>query len=179
MLLDVELIVRILLIIFLISISVVIVWFLWPNIIGAPWIPTPRKTVRKMLELAQVNSKDTVMDLGSGDGRIIVMAAKEFGARSIGIEADPGRVLWSRLVIRFHGLKNRVEVIWGNFFHQPFTVATVVTIFQLGGVNERLKEKLLADLNPGSRVISHAFRFDEWELIATMKDPDLYLYEIP
>ncbi len=156
----------------------VAVWAVWPSIIGAPWVPTPRRTVRKMLELAQVNSKDTVLDLGSGDGRIIVMAAKEFGARSIGIEADPGRVLWSRLVIRFRGLKKKVKVIWGNFFHQNFSEATVLTIFQMPGVNNRIKEKFTTELNPGTRVVSHAFQFDGWTPVKTTEDPILYLYEI-
>ena len=178
MVLDLYMVLRVGLIIFLICALIGGVWLVWPIIIGAPWVPTPRRTAQKMLELAQVTQDDTVIDLGSGDGRIIVMAAKEFGATAWGIEADPFRVLWSRSAIRLNGLKRKVNVVWGNFFTQSLAAASVVTVFQGQEINKRLKEKLAIELKPGTRIVSYSFPFDGWTPVETHKDPHLYLYVI-
>jgi precorrin-6B methylase 2 len=152
------------------------IWVLWTSVIGAPWVPTSRARVRKILELAQVTENDVVMDLGSGDGRIPIIAAKEYGARSIGIEIDPLRVFWSRMAIRRRGLKSKAKVIRGNFFSQNLADATVVTIYQTTDVNKQLKEKLSTELKPGTRVVSNSFEFVGWTPKSTTKKPDLYLY---
>lgn len=175
---DVWLILGYCLIIILLCIIVVGVSAVWPSLIGAPWVPVSKDTARKMLEFAKVHQEDTVVDLGSGDGRIIIMAAEEFGATSFGIEADPLRVGWSRSVIRRRGLKNRVKVIWGNFFTQSLADATVVTVYQGQDINKRLKEKFSIELPPGTRVVSYSFPFDGWTPVKTHKNPHLYLYEI-
>jgi hypothetical protein len=164
--------------IILLCIIALIASAIWPTLIGAVWVPIPRETARKMLELANVTSDDTVVDLGSGDGRIIVMAAEEFGAKAFGIEADPFRVLWSRSVIRRRGLKNRVKVVWGNFYSQNIAAATVVTVFQGQAINKRLQPKLSTELQPGTRVVSYSFSFEGWSPIEVRKKPDLYLYMI-
>ena len=91
------------------------IWILWPMVIGAQWVPTPKKVVKKMLDLAGVGPGDKLIDLGSGDGRIILMAALEFEAIAVGIEADPLRVLITRFRIRLKGLKDRVDVIRVTF----------------------------------------------------------------
>jgi cyclopropane fatty-acyl-phospholipid synthase-like methyltransferase len=147
--------------------------------IGAVYLPTPMKKVRKMLEIAKVNSNDTVIDLGSGDGRIILEAAKKYGAKSVGVEADPIRVLWSRLRIRYSNLEDRVEVYWKNFFNVDLSNATVITIYQGQDINNKLIPKFEKELAPGSRIVSHAFTFDGWK--PDQKDPDseVYLYIIP
>lgn len=129
-----------------------------------------------MLELAQVKPQDNVVDLGSGDGRIIVMAAKEFGSSCVGIEADPFRVMWSRFVIRMRGLKDKVKVIWGNFFSQNVAYATVVTVYQGPEVNKLIREKLSAELKPGTRVVSYKFPLEGWAPVETTTKPDIYLY---
>jgi len=130
------------------------IWIAWSAFIGAPWLPTPKKNVRAMLELAEVNPQDTVYDIGSGDGRIITMAAREFGAKSVGIEMDPLRVIWSRLAIRHQGLSNAVEVLRENFFDSNIEDATVVTVYQCVGVNKKLKEKhRLVDLQTKMEMI--------------------------
>ena len=99
-----------------ICVIIFVTWIAWSGVFGAPWVPTPKKRVRAMLEFAEVNSDDILYDLGSGDGRIVVMAGKDFGTTSIGIELDPLRFLWSRFSIRRHRLHQKVRVIRTNFF---------------------------------------------------------------
>lgn len=149
---------------------------LWPTAVGAPWTPTSRSTVRKMLELAKVSEDDLVFDLGSGDGRIIVMAAEEYGATAIGIEVDPLRVMWSRWVIRRHGLVRKASVIQSNFFDQSLQNATVVFLFQRQNTNNQLRTKLSNELKSGTRVVSHMYTFDGWTPAESTKDPNLFLY---
>ena len=136
------------------------IWIVWSCVIGAPWLPTPKSKVRSMLELAEVNQRDLVYDLGSGDGRIIVMAAKEFGARAIGIEADPFRVFWSRISIKRHNLEQEAKVIRGNFFNMDIGEATVVTLYQGHAINKKIRAKLSIELKPGTRVVSYRFILD-------------------
>lgn len=168
----------IIVIVILLCTIVVAVSAVWPSVIGAPWVPVSKKTAWLMLELAQVTSKDRVVDLGSGDGRIIVMAVEQFKARAVGIEADPLRVLWSRMVIRRRGLGERVDVVWGNFFTQSISEASVVTVYQGQEINKRLKEKFTTELKPGTRVVSYCFPFEGWTPVETQKNPQLYLYII-
>ena len=154
----------------------IFVWILWPMIIGAQWAPTSMNVVKRMLELADVKEEDVVIDLGSGDGRIIMTVAKEYKARAIGIEADPIRLMWSRITIRNKGLSERVKVLWGNFFHKNLRVATVVTVYQNQETNNKLKPKLEKELKTGTRVVSHVFTFDGWEPRKVDKESEIYLY---
>lgn len=153
-------------------------WIFWPLVIGAQWIPTPRKVVREMLGFAGVGPGDTVIDLGSGDGRIILMAASEFGADAVGIEADPLRVLITRFRIRSKGLEDGVEVVWGNFFGEDLGAASVVTVYQSTTINRRLREKLRGELGPGARVVSYSFLVEGWEPVKVDEETGLYLYEM-
>ena len=150
----------------------------WSTAVGAPWLPTPKSKVRKMLEFAKVRAGDVVYDLGSGDGRIIIMAAEEFGAQSVGIEADPIRQRWSRLMIRRHRLKDKVSVLRGNFFNFNIGDATVVTLYLGAGVNNKLRDKLATELKPGTRIISHHFILKDWKVAEENKEEDLYKYVI-
>ena len=156
----------------------VAVWVLWPILIGAQWIPTPKDVVRKMLSFADVGPQDTLIDLGSGDGRIILLAAQEFGASALGIEADPLRVLITRIRVRLKGLEDQVEVIWGNFFKSDFRAASVVTIYQSTEINKKLKQQLEEQLHPGARVVTYSFIFEGWEPVKVDESTKLYLYEI-
>ena len=131
-----------------------------------------------MLEFAKVQAGDVVYDLGSGDGRIIIMAAEEFGAQSVGIEADPIRQRWSRLMIRRHRLKDKVSVLRGNFFNFNIGDATVVTLYLGAGVNNKLRDKLATELKPGTRIISHHFILKDWKVAEENKEEDLYKYVI-
>ncbi len=160
----------------LLCILALLIWIAWPSVIGAPWVPTPNKRVRGMLELAQVSKDDILYDLGSGDGRIIIMAAEEFGAQSVGIEVDPIRIMLSKFRIKRRGLEKSVKVIRGNFFHISIKDATVVTLYQGHGINQRIAEKLANDLTPGSRIVSYKFIFEDWIPIQTNIEDSLYLY---
>ena len=111
-----------------------------------PYVPTPEKVVERMLEVAKVGPNDVVYDLGSGDGRIVIAAAKNHGARGVGIDIDPERVREARDNASRAGVANRVEFREGNLFDANISEATVVTIYLLSGINMKLRPKLLAEL---------------------------------
>ena len=163
---------------FIVFLIGILLWMLWPLAIGAGWTPTPKKVVKKMLDLAEVGPGDTLYDLGSGDGRIIFMAAEEFGAKAVGIEADPLRVLWTLIWIRLKGLEDQLRVQFGNFFWVDLSTASVVSVFQSTGVNYKLIDKLLRELEPGTRVVSYSFTFDGWKPMKVDESSKLFLYKI-
>ncbi|MGZ4857030.1 MAG: SAM-dependent methyltransferase [Methanobacteriaceae archaeon] len=164
--------------IILIFIVIVAVSMLWPLIIGAAYSPSSKEVVRKMLEMAEVDSDDVVYDLGSGDGRIVMEAAMSYKARAVGVEADPLRVIWSKILITANGLQNQIRIIWGNLFHQNIKDATVVTVFLWQRTNEKLKKKLLEELRPGTRVVSYVWTFEGWKPIKVDTKDRIYLYII-
>lgn len=152
---------------------------IWTAFIGAGWEPTSRRKVRKMLEMGGAGPSDVVYDLGCGDGRIIVEAAMTYHAKAVGVEADPIRVLWSRLFVAVHRVKGQVKVIWGNLFKVNLSEATVVTLFLSQGANQKLKAKLLSELKPGTRVVSYVWTFDGWTPKQRDVKNELSLYVIP
>ena len=156
--------------------GVFVIWS-WP--IGAGWEPTSRRKVRRMLEMSGVGPSDVLYDLGSGDGRIIVEAAKTYRAKAVGVEADPFRVLYSRLAVAAMRLGGRVEVVWGNFYHADLRDATIVTLFLTQGTNRRLKPKLLSELRPGTKVVSYVWTFEDWTPVSRDDRNELSLYVIP
>lgn len=152
------------------------IFVLWPVAIGAGFQPTSKTTVRRMLEIAKVGPDDVVYDLGSGDGRLLIISTKERGARSVGIEADPLRVLWSRTMLARAGVKDAARVKWGNFFHETISDATVVTLFLMEGTNAKLKAKFKNELAPGTRIVSHVWRIEGWQPSVVDKERNVYLY---
>ena len=128
-----------------------------------PYVPTVKSVVRQMLETANVTEDDVVYDLGSGDGRIPIMAAKEFGARGVGIEIDSALVAKARQKAKAAGVADKVEFRQMDFFNVDLTDATVVTLYLWPEINIKLRPKLLEDLDPGDRIVSHDFRMGEWE----------------
>jgi precorrin-6B methylase 2 len=128
--------------------------------------------------MAEVTSRDTVYDLGSGDGRIIIEASLKYNAHAVGIEADPFRILWSYFALLRFGLHQRVKLIWGNLFNKDISDATVVTLFLWKSTNQRLKPKLVKELKPGTRVVSYLWAFHGWEPIQMDVDDEIFLYEI-
>ena len=160
---------------FLVAVVFVCVSFVFPSMTGAPWVPSPNETVRKMLLLSKVQPGEEVYDLGSGDGRIVIISAKEFGARSTGIEIDVFRAFYSRLLIRLLGLGGKARVIWSSFYRVDLSRADVVTVYLLPETNDKLMPKLQRELRPTSRVVSHAFRFD-WQLLDSDEDAGIYVY---
>jgi SAM-dependent methyltransferase len=133
-----------------------------------PYAPTPRTVVVEMLKLANVTADDVVYDLGSGDGRIVIMAAEEFGARGVGVELDRGLVAKARKSARDAGVGGRVRFLRQDLFKTNLREATVVTLFLYPDVNLRLRPKLLRELRPGTRVVSHAFDMGDWEPTKTI-----------
>jgi SAM-dependent methyltransferase len=124
------------------------------------WVPTPQVVVEKMLDLAKVAPNDFVLDLGSGDGRTVITAAKR-GARARGIEFNPNMVALSRKNADEAGVSKRAEFIQGDLFEADLSQATVITMFLLPGINLRLRPSLL-ELKPGTRIVSNSFTMDDW-----------------
>ena len=128
-----------------------------------PYVQTPPRVVQAMLEVAGVGRDDVVYDLGSGDGRIVIAAARDHGARGVGIEIDPRLVAESIRHAERAGVADRVRFVQGDMFQADLTPATVVTLFATREINVRLRPKLLRELRPGARVVSHRFDMDDWE----------------
>jgi len=126
------------------------------------WVPTPPALVERMLRMAQVTSRDFVVDLGAGDGRIPIAAAKTFGARAMGIEYNPDMVKLSVRLAREAGVSDKVQMVEGDIFEKDFSTATVVTTYLLTELNLRLRPRLL-DMKPGTRVVTHLFGMGEWQ----------------
>jgi len=167
------------LLLIIVAIAVIFVfWVIWTDIIGAGWEPTSKILVRKMLEIAEVNSEDILYDLGSGDGRIIIEAARRYHANAVGIEADPLRYIWSKLMILLYGVNQKVKVIWGNFFNKDINPATIVTLFLSSKANQQLKTKLQNDLKPGTRIVSYYWTFHGWQPVKEDKKDKIYMYII-
>src|SRR5688500_15044509 len=146
-----------------------------------PYVPTPQETVDEMLRLAKVSRSDIVYDLGSGDGRIVITAAKRHGARGVGIDIDPARIQEANENARLAGVTDRVRFVQGDLFETDLREATAVTLYLLRSVNLRLRPKLLAELRPGTPVVSHDFDMAEWkpEQHVRVGDDDVYLWIIP
>ncbi|MCK5566608.1 MAG: class I SAM-dependent methyltransferase [Actinomycetia bacterium] len=143
---------------------------------GAPWVPTPYKIIRKMLKLAGIKPGDIVYDLGSGDGRMIIEAARSFGATAVGIEIDPLRFLWTKAKIFFLGLSNKVDVLFGNFFKINIRDANIVTIYLLPDTNVKLIDKFVKELRPGTRIVSNTFALPGFKMIDQDEKLKIYVY---
>lgn len=146
-----------------------------------PYVPTPQETVAEMLRLAQVSRDDLVYDLGSGDGRIVITAAKRHGARGVGIDIDPTRIEEANENARTAGVTDKVKFVQGDLFNADLREATAVTLYLLRSVNLRLRPKLLAELRPGTPVVSHDFDMGEWapDDHTRVGDDDVYLWIVP
>ena len=145
------------------------------------FVPTPNDVVDKMLEMAKVTAKDVVYDLGCGDGRIVITAAQKYGARAVGIDIDPKRIAEATANAKAAKVTGKVRFIEGDLFEADISEATVVTLYLLTRLNEKLKPKLLNDLKPGTRVVSHAFDMGDWapEQKAQVASSTVYLWRIP
>jgi SAM-dependent methyltransferase len=142
--------------------------------------PTDQPVADAMLKLARTTSADVVYDLGSGDGRIPVLAAQKYGARAVGVEIDPKLVELSRQVAREGEVADRVTFIEGDLFTTDISPATVVTLYLSASVNSRLEPKLRAELRPGARIVSHQFPIGNWPPDETLRveNEDLFLWRI-
>jgi SAM-dependent methyltransferase len=146
------------------------------------FVPTRQDVADQMLVMARVTEKDVVYDLGSGDGRILILAAQKFGARGVGVELDPRLVEISRQVAREGEVADRVTFIEGDLFSADISQATVVTLYLSPGLNRQLEAKLRRELKPGARIVSHQFGIGAWPPAATMRaadGTDLFLWTVP
>jgi tRNA G37 N-methylase Trm5 len=145
------------------------------------YVPTPYEVVDEMLKLGGVKKGDVLYDLGSGDGRIPVTAAKKFGIRAVGIDIDPQRIEEAKENARKNGVTSLVQFRQEDLFRANFREATVVTLYLLPDLNVKLRPKLLAELKPGSRVISHQFDMGTWkpEKRVELNGRTIYLWTVP
>jgi SAM-dependent methyltransferase len=143
------------------------------------WVPTTNELLAIMLKTAKVNSNDLVYDLGSGDGRIAIAAAKDFGARAVGIEFNPAMAELAQRNVKRSGLGDRVKIINGDIFVEDFSKATVVTMYLLPELNIALRPTILK-MKPGTRVASHAFNMGDWDADIEIDSPaKAYYWVVP
>jgi len=154
-----------------------------------PYVPTTDEAVQAMLKLAGVKKSDVVYDLGCGDGRIVITAAKEYGAHGVGIDINPQRIQEAKINAKRAGVENLVRFEENDLFQADIGQATVVTLFLLKSVNLQLRPKLLKDLKPGTRIVSNTFDMGDWkpDKELTVGDPSeefllsrkLFLWTVP
>lgn len=149
--------------------------------LDVPYVPTPQAVVDRMLELAQVQPTDYVIDLGSGDGRIPVTAARRYGVRALGVDLDPDRVREARENARVAGVEDKVTFRQQDLFDTALGEANVLTMYLLPLVNLKLRPRLLYELKPGSRIVSHSFRLGDWQPdhFESLEESDLFLWIVP
>ena|SRR5437867_1855429 len=154
-----------------------------------PYVPTTEEAVKAMLKLADLKKTDAVYDLGCGDGRIVIAAAKDFGARGVGIDINPVRISEAKENAKKAGVENLVRFEENDLFQADIHEASVVTIFLLADINLKLRPKLLRELKPGTRIVSNTFDMGDWkpDKEATVGEEDqesflshrLYLWIVP
>jgi len=144
------------------------------------WVPSPDQVVERMLQMAQTTAGDFVVDLGSGDGKIVITAAQRYGARAMGVEFNPDMVALSRDNARKAGVADKVSIVQGDFFKVDFSKATVLTLYLLPDLNIKLRPKILA-LKPGTRVVSHSFDMQEWapDELSMLDGKRAYFWVVP
>jgi ribosomal protein L11 methylase PrmA len=145
------------------------------------YVPTPEAVVEAMLQVANVSKNDIVYDLGCGDGRIPVTAARKYGARGVGIDIDPQRIKEANENVAKNNVGDRVKIVQGDLFEQDLSQATVVTLYLLPSLNVKLMPKLMKELKPGTRIVSHAFDMGDWkpEKELDVEGRKVYFWTIP
>jgi predicted RNA methylase len=145
------------------------------------YVPTPQEVVDAMLKVAKVTKNDVIYDLGSGDGRIPVTAAKVYGARGIGIDIDPQRIKEATENAKTQGVADKVKFLNADLFETDISEATVVTLYLLPSLNLKLMPKLMKELRPGTRIVSHAFDMGDWkpEQTLNVNGRTVYYWTIP
>ncbi len=145
------------------------------------YVPTPPAVVEAMLDMVKLRDGDVLYDLGSGDGRIPIAAAKRKQVRAVGIDIDPQRIAEANANAKAAGVTGEVSFRQADLFTSDFSDATVVTLYLLDTLNEKLRPKLLAELKPGTRIVSHAFRMGDWEpeKEETVNGRTIYYWTVP
>ncbi|MEH6498382.1 MAG: class I SAM-dependent methyltransferase [Pseudoalteromonas distincta] len=150
--------------------------------LDVPYVPTPPDVVQRMLEMAEVQPDDNLIDLGSGDGRIVVAAVRDFDVQNaLGIDLDPERVAEARAIAEQEGIADRATFEQGDLFEKDLSEASVLTMYLLSTVNARLRPVILETMEPGTRIVSHAFDMGPWEAdeFDTVNGASVYLWIVP
>lgn len=161
-----------------VMIGIALVSILLPALAGGAWSPTPMRAVRSMLRTAGLRHGEVLYDLGAGDGRIILTAAREFGATSVGVEIDPLRYAFARARLLLAGVSGRASIVLADFFRIDLRAADVVTLYLSQAANNRLRAKLEAELRPGARVVCYRRRMDGWDLAASDPRYGVFVYVV-
>ncbi len=175
--------VTLILFLFMIGLIVFNVWLLWwashfllPFFMGGgPYVPIPKHHIATVIELANIKPNDIVIDLGSGDGRLLIAAVHAGAHKAIGFEIHPGLVRLSRNNVKKEHLENRIHIHQKSFWHADVSNASVVTLYQISYTMKRLEQKLLDELPIGARVIAHGFKFPNWKVERTIENTRLYI----
>ena len=149
--------------------------------LDVPYVPSPNPVVDGMLKLAGVTAADTVYDLGCGDGRIVIAAAKTYGAKGVGVDINPERIQEARENAKKANVEDKVTFQENDLFKADIANASVVTLYLLPDVNQRLRPKLLKELKPGTRIVSHSFDMGDWKPQSeeTIEGRHIYLWTVP
>ena len=164
---------------FVLFVVLILGTFALGGILAAPWVPLWKKDIRRMLKLAEVKPGEIVYDLGAGDGRIIIIAAKEFKAKAIGFEIAVLPYLWGYIKIKLHGLTGQAKLKYRNFFKENLGNADVICTFLTPEAMRKLKPKFQKEIKPTCRIVSYAFHIPEWEPYKISKPENetaIYLY---
>jgi len=157
----------------------ILLWVLIPALYGLPPVPTKPGRIQKALKLTNLQPNEVLYDLGAGDGRVLFIAAREFGARAVGIEVGPIQCVWIWLRIAANGLGNQIRVKWANFYRADLRQADVVFVYATSTEVRKLAPLLEQEMKPGARLVSISADFSEWEPTA-FDDRDLiFVYEMP
>jgi SAM-dependent methyltransferase len=154
-------------------------WYLVPAFHGLPSVHTRRARIRSALKLADLRAGETLYDLGAGDGRVLVIAAKEFGARAVGLEVGPVQCAAAWVNARLNGVADRVRVQWRDFFKADLSAADVVFVYATSAQAAGLAEQLARQLRPGARVVTISFDFPDWEPAGFDNRDLIFLYQMP
>jgi hypothetical protein len=145
---------------------------------GAPWVPTPIWVVDRMLKMADLKAGETLVDLGAGDGRIVIWAALRYKANAIGVEIDPLRCLWANFLIHLLGVRKRAKVQYASIYETDLLPhADVVTAYLLQSTNQKLGNKLMRECRPSARIISRIFTFPKFHLAGQDLKRSIFLYK--
>ena len=154
-------------------------WMLIPALYGLPLVPTKPDRIRKALKLAHLRPNQILYDLGAGDGRVLFIAAREFGTKAVGIEIGPVQCMWIWLRIKLSGLGNQIQVRWADFYKADLSQAEVVYVYATSEEAVKLAPHLEEQLKKGTRVVSISADFPEWEPLAFDKDKLIFVYAMP
>jgi SAM-dependent methyltransferase len=154
-------------------------WLVVPALYGVPWVPTREARIRRALQLAKLQPGEIFYDLGAGDGRVLLIAAKEFGAQAVGIEIGPVQwaLGWMRILIS--GGRHRTRLRCGNFYRADLTEADVIFVYLTSSQTSRLAKKLEQELRPGARVVSIAADFPDWQAGLVDREMLIFVYQMP